>query len=108
MSACAALMATVLDGALPVEWAGEQVVVTLPEHVDATNVATLRDQLLALVNRGPAVLIVDMSGTVSCDHGGAETLERAFQCASVNGTQLRLVVTAPLVRRCWMSAGWTG
>jgi anti-anti-sigma factor len=98
-SAGAALVAAVLEDALPVEWAGEQAVVLFPEHVDAANVAALRDQLLALVNRSPAVLIVDMSDTVSCDQSGADALVRTFQRASVNGTQLRLVVAVELVRR---------
>ena len=88
-----------LEDAFPVAWAGDQAIVTFPEHVDAANVAQLREQLLTLVNRGPTVLIVDMSSTVSCDHGGAEALARAFQRASTNGTQLRLVVRAKLVRR---------
>ncbi len=88
-----------LEDAFPVTWAGRQAVVSLPERVDATNVPALREQLLTLVNRSPAVLIVDMSRTVSCDQGGADVLARVLQRASVNGTQLRLVVTARLVRR---------
>ena len=87
------------EDAVPVAWIGNQAVVRFPEHVDTANVAQLREQLLALVNRGPAVLIVDMSGTVSCDQGGADALVRAFQRASVKGTQLRLVVTGQLIRR---------
>jgi anti-anti-sigma factor len=83
----------------PVQWAGRQAVVTLPEHIDVTNVAQLREQLLSLINRRAAVLIADMTATVSCDHAAVDAIARAYQRAAVSGTQLRLVVTAPVVRR---------
>ena len=83
----------------PVEWAGRQAVVTLPEHIDVTNVPQLREQLLSLINRGAAVLIADMTSTASCDHAAMDVITRAYQRAAVGGTQLRLVVTAPVVRR---------
>jgi anti-anti-sigma factor len=85
--------------AFPVQWAGRQAVVTLPEHIDVTNVAQLREQLLLLINRGAAVLIADMTATASCDHAAMDAIARAYQRAAVSGTQLRLVVTAPVVRR---------
>ncbi len=72
---------------------------TLPESVDVSNVGPIREQLLGLVNRGASPLIVDMTGTVSCDHACADTLLRVYQRASVNGARLRVAVTAPLVRR---------
>jgi anti-anti-sigma factor len=74
-------------------------VVTLPEHVDATNTDQFREQLLGLINRGAGVLIADMTMTVSCDHGGADALVRAYHRASVSGSQLRIAVASPLVRR---------
>jgi anti-anti-sigma factor len=87
------------DDAFPVEWAGRQAVVTFPEHIDVSNVARLREQLLAVINRGAVVLIADMSGTASCDHAAVDAIARAYQRAAVSGTQLRLVVTTPVVRR---------
>jgi anti-anti-sigma factor len=87
------------DDAFPVEWAGQQAVVTLPEHIDVSNVAQLREQLLAVINRGAAVLIADLTRTASCDHAAVDAIARACQRAAVSGTQLRLVVTAPVVRR---------
>ena len=83
----------------PVQWSGRDAVVTLPEHIDVTNVAQLREQLLWLINRGAAVLIADMAATVSCDHAAVDAIARAHQRAVVSGTQLRLVVTAPVIRR---------
>jgi anti-anti-sigma factor len=87
------------DDPFPVEWTGRQAVVAFPGHVDISNVDQLRDRLLAVINRGAAVLIADMTGTASCDHAGAETIARACQRAAIGGTRVRLAVTAPGVRR---------
>ncbi len=40
-----------------------------------------------------------MTDTVSCDHSAVEAVARACQQAAINGTRLRLVATAPAVRR---------
>jgi anti-anti-sigma factor len=87
------------DDAFPVEWTGRQAVITFPGRVDISNADQLRDRLLAVTNRGAAVLIADMTGTASCDHAGVEAIARACQRAAISGTQVRLVVTAPGVRR---------
>jgi anti-anti-sigma factor len=87
------------DDLYPVEWVGSQAVVALPEHIDVSNAGQIREQLLSLINRGAAVLIADMTVTVSCDHAGVDAVARAYQRAVVSGTQLRLVVTASIVRR---------
>jgi len=83
----------------PVEWTGRQAVVAFPGSVDVSNVDQLRDRLLAVINRGAAVLIADMTDTASCDHSAVDAVARACQRAAINGTQVRLVVTAPMVRR---------
>jgi len=74
-------------------------VVTFPGHVGISNVDQLRDRLLAVINRGAAVLIADMTGTTSCEHSGVEAIAQACQRAGINGTQVRLAATAPSVRR---------
>jgi anti-sigma B factor antagonist len=94
-----------IQDAYPVWWTGNQAVVTLPEHIDASNSGLVREQLLSLINRGAAVLVVDMTATVSCDHGGVDALARVYQRAAVSGTRLRLVVTTPIVRRILEAAG---
>ena len=88
-----------MSPAFPVQWSGQRAIVGLPEHIDVTNVTQLREQLLSLINRGAAVLIADMTATASCDHAAMDAIARAYQRAAVSGTQLRLVVTAPVVRR---------
>jgi anti-anti-sigma factor len=85
--------------AFPEEWTGQQAVVTLPEHIDVATAGQVRELLLSVINRGAVVLIVDMTATQSCDHAGIDAMARAYQRAVVSGTQLRLVVRAPVVRR---------
>jgi anti-anti-sigma factor len=87
------------DDLFPVRWAGRQAIVSFPGHVDISNAGQLRDRLLAVINRGAAVLIADMSLTASVDHAAMEAVARACQRAAIAGTQVRLVVTAPVVRR---------
>jgi len=87
------------DDLFPATWTGRRAIVSFPEQVDISNVDQLRDRLLSVINRGATVLIADMTSTVSCDHAAVDATARACQRAAANGTQLRLVVTAPLVRR---------
>jgi anti-sigma B factor antagonist len=94
-----AYVAAVTGDSYPVQWTGRQAVVTLPDHIDVSNAGQLSEQLLVLINRGAAELIVDMTGTVSCDYAGADAVVRAYQRAAASGTQLRLVVAAAIVRR---------
>jgi anti-sigma B factor antagonist len=94
-----AWVAAVRDETYPVPWTGTQAVVTLPAHIDVSNAGKVREELLAVINRAATVLIADVTATGSCDHGGADAMVRAYQRAAANGTQLRLVVTANIVRR---------
>jgi len=87
------------EDSYPEQWSGRQAVVTLPGHIDVSNAAQISDQLLSAIDHGASELIADMTGTVSCDHAGAEAVVRAYQRAAVKGTQLRLVITAEIVRR---------
>ena len=87
------------EGLYPVQWAGGQAVVALPEHIGASNAGQVRDELLSVINHGATTLIADMTATVSCDHAGADAIVRAWRRADSNGTELRLVVTAGRVSR---------
>ena len=88
-----------LEDFYPVEWVGGQAVVALPEHIGISNAGQVREELLSLINRGATTLIADMTATVSCDQAGAEAVLRARTRAAASGTELRLVVTAPVVAR---------
>ena len=92
-------MAMAPEDVYPVQWAGRQALVALPEHVDVSNAGQIREELLAVINRGAEALIVDMTATLSCDHAGADAVARAYQRAVVSRTELRLVVTSGVVLR---------
>lgn len=73
--------------------------IALPEEIDISNSDQVRDELLSLLNRGPAVMIVDMAGTTFCDSAGVNALVRAHKRASANGAEIRLVVASLGVQR---------
>ncbi len=87
------------DDVYPVRWTGQQALVALPEDIDVSNAACIREELLSVINRGAEALIVDMTATLSCDHAGADAVARAYQRAVVSRTELRLVVTSAVVLR---------
>jgi anti-sigma B factor antagonist len=83
----------------PVQRAGQQAVVALPVHMDASDAGQIREELLPVNNGGATALIADMTATTSCDHADADAFVRAFQRAVIGGTELRLVVNAEHVSR---------
>jgi anti-anti-sigma factor len=94
-----ASVTTAPDGRYPVQLQGRQAVVTLPGYIDASNASQIGEELHSLINGGATELIADMSATISCDYSGADAIVHAHRHALINGTQLRLVVTAPIVQR---------
>lgn len=94
-----------LEDVYPVRWSGQQAIVTLPAHIDLSNAGMIREELLSVINRGAQALIADMSGTVSCDHAGAEALSRAYQRSVASGTEMRLVLRDEIVRRALSMGG---
>jgi anti-sigma B factor antagonist len=88
-----------------VEWRGRQAIVELPEHVNVSTADRIREQLLTVINRGAIDVIADMTSTVSCDYAGADALARAYQRAVANGTPLRLVVKARIIRQVLSADG---
>jgi anti-anti-sigma factor len=87
------------EGVEPAAWADPRAVVAFPEHVDVSNAGQIREQLATAFDRGAAVVIADMSATASCDDAGVDALARAYQQAAIRRADLRLVATAPAVRR---------
>jgi anti-anti-sigma factor len=94
-----------LEDRCPVRWSGRRAVVALPEQIDLSNVDAIREQLLVIVNSGPVQLVADMTATVSCDYAGADALARVHRRAAASGTQLRLVIASPTVRRVLSVSG---
>ena len=93
------------EGREPVAWAGRRAVVAFPEHVDESNAAQIREQLLAVFDSGAAVVIADMSATASCNPAGVDAVSLACQQAAIRRAELRLVATAPAVRRLLAAQG---
>ena len=83
----------------PVLWLGQVAVATLPVEIDVANANQVREDLLTVLNRGSATLIVDLAGTTFCDSAGVNALVRAYQRAEACGARMQLVVSAPAVRR---------
>ena len=80
-------------------WIGQVAVVTLPVEVDVTNAEAVREEILAVMNHGAVLLIVDTSRTNFCDSAGVSALVRAFRRAATSGSTMRLVVSTPAVQR---------
>ena len=89
----------------PVLWLGQAAVTTLPVEIDIANAGQVREDLLTVLNRGPDLLIVDMTGTTFCDSAGVNALVRAYKRAATCGASMRLVVSAPTVRRVFAITG---
>jgi anti-anti-sigma factor len=83
-------------------------VVELPAHLDETNAALVKAELIAAAASRPHVLIVDLSQTKWCDWAGAGALAAVFGRATAAGTQLRLVLTDESVRRVLSLNGLDG
>ncbi len=83
------------DDPFPVKWAGRQAVVAFPAHIGVSNVGQLRDRLLAVINRGAAVLIADMTGTASCELDDVihEIRDHAFTYGDTGGADPAPLVT---------------
>jgi anti-sigma B factor antagonist len=83
----------------PVLWIGQVAVVTLPEEIDVTIADSVRDELLAVLDKGATLLIADLSKTEFCDSAGVSALVRTYRQGSTTGNPMRLVVGTPSVQR---------
>jgi anti-sigma B factor antagonist len=82
-----------------VVWLDGTAVLTLPVEIDISNADQVRQDLLSVLNRGPAILIVDMGGTTFCDSAGVNAIVRAYRRAAANNAEIRLVAREPGVLR---------
>lgn len=68
-------------------------------EVDLTSAGALADRALALLEDGPAQLVVDMSGVTFCDSAGLNALFRVYTRAEEKGARLTLrSLNAPVYR----------
>jgi anti-anti-sigma factor len=91
--------AAAMPDSYSVQWTGRLAILALPQRVGDSNVGSIREELLRVINRGATELVIDMTGTASCDRKGAAAVSRALKRATASGTQLRLAVSAEAVRR---------
>ncbi len=82
-----------------VSWIGKIAKVTLPAEVDIGVAAGVREELVAVVTQGAAVVIADMAATVFCDSAGVTALAIAHKEAASRGTRLSVVTGAAQVLR---------
>ncbi len=80
----------------------------LPGEIDAVNAAAVTDTLLAVLNRTGASVIADMTGTTFCGAAGIRAIVRAHIRARALGTELRVVITHPAIRRAFQLTGADG
>jgi anti-sigma B factor antagonist len=80
-------------------------VASTPAEVDISNADKVRDCLLCVLDESPALLVVNMGATSFCDSGGVNALVRVYQRALADRAALRIVVTAPVVRRVFAITG---
>lgn len=78
---------------------GAHTVVELSGEVDVATAPGLRDNLLALVNRGAESLVVDLRGVTFIDSTGVGTLLRIFHRQSLLGGAVHYVADQPAVLR---------
>lgn len=87
------------------QWHGQRAVVTLPEEIDISNSAMIQDELISVLGKRPAALIVDMTPTTYCDSAGVRAVMLAYRQAASSGCELRLVISAAPVMRVFSLLG---
>ncbi|GAB3494834.1 STAS domain-containing protein [Nocardiopsis coralliicola] len=88
----------------PVRREGGVPSIALPSTVDADSRTSILEQCLGLLCARPRRLVVDMSGTVSCDAVGVDLLVRLQRRARLLGCDLHVVIGHPRVRELFSAA----
>jgi len=82
-----------------VRWLDRHALVSLPERIEQPGAVAMGEQLLTIIDGDVLVLILDMTGTATCDHAGGDMLARVYHRAVARGTALRLVAGGEKVLR---------
>ena len=77
----------------------------MPAEIDATNSAAVADQLSAVIDMSPGVIIADLTGTQFCDSTGIRVLARAHELAAAAGAEMRLTAGGSPVTRMLQLTG---
>jgi len=89
----------------PVLAEGGWTAIVMPGEVDIANAEQAGTDLLATVQRGCPVVIVDMSRTTFCDCAGVSVLLAAASKAELAGVRVRVVARAGPVLRMFALTG---
>jgi anti-sigma B factor antagonist len=88
-----------MDLGLVVRQEGLWTVVEADGEIDLAAAPSLRERLIALINDGRQQLVVDLDGVSFLDSTGLGVLVGALKRVRTTGGELRLVVTAPRIRK---------
>jgi anti-sigma B factor antagonist len=93
------------DARFPVEMTGGVPVVVTPGEIDITNAGQFREALLAAVERGTGIIVIDLGQTQFCDSAGLHALVAAHKRARADGGEVRLVIPGVNVLRIFAISG---
>src|ERR1700743_3112802 len=89
----------------PVRWLNGHALAELPERVDKSNAGQICARLLTVIDYPVLVLLVDMTGTTTCDFACGDALAKVFQRAMARGIELRLIANVDCVLRVLSMCG---
>jgi anti-sigma B factor antagonist len=90
-----------------VEYGSEATVVSVSGEVDVATAPTLRQRLDEALDRGPGLLVVDLTGVSFIDSTALGVLIGAHERCTAAGTTLRLVVAEPRILKIFEITGLT-
>jgi anti-sigma B factor antagonist len=93
------------DVSYPIKKVSGVPVITAPADIDMTNADLLSAALAGPAAVGQATIVVDMTATQFCDSAGLLVLVRAHKRAVARGSELRLVLATPTLRRLFAVSG---
>jgi anti-anti-sigma factor len=80
-------------------------IVKLSGALDIGDAPALRERLIEMLNRGPALLVLDLSQVLSCDASGLAVLVGTQRRARLLGIMMRLAAPSLPVTRVLRSTG---
>jgi anti-sigma B factor antagonist len=83
----------------------ERTIVRLGGALDVAAAPALRERLIGVLHRGTSLLILDLSGVLSCDASGLAVLIGTQRRARLFGSAVRLAAPSPPVAKLLRSTG---
>jgi anti-anti-sigma factor len=83
----------------------DRAIVRLDGALDVAAAPALRERLIGVLHRGTSLLVLDLSGVLSCDVSGLAVLIGTQRRARLLGTVVRLAAPSPPVAKLLRSTG---